>query len=476
MALTYTGIGYGLEFDSGAVVFDIVGVPTGTAKENAAPAGSIAFSSNGSTYRKKTAGAGADKWVEDASKEYVDSVVTGQSWREPALVRDGSTYADLAAAETAVNTGTIDGVTVDSGDRILFTGITGSAKNVFIVTGTPGAGATLVEDTNSATNGDALYIQSGTDAGKQFSYNGSIWVQSGASSLTELGFVRAFIGKDAEGNELPTYTNTNYISNGNSLELAIGTLDGQVFTNASAISSLSGAISSVQSELNATQTSLGTAINANGTFAGYSGTNYLNAAISMTDADIKLDTAIGNLNANFSNLQTEVNAIETSLGTQVNSDGTWNGFTGTNYLNTATSNTHALTLLDTQTANNASAITTLQGLANKVFSALNTNSATLAALLVDSIGSATFEIRFRDVTTGDVEVWSVVAGHNGHSGADATAVTHVENVKLKIGNKVAGLTVNVVLSGAGAGQTMNLTFSATNLCDVFVMVSGFTGA
>lgn len=477
MALDFTGIGYGLEFDSGAVVFDITGAPSGSAKEDAAPAGSIAFSDNGATYRKKTAGSGADKWVEDASKEYVDSVASGQSWREPVLVKDNTTYADLATAETAVNTGTVDGVAVADQDRILFTDITGNNKNVYIVTGTPGAGATLVEDTNAATSGDALYVQDGTDAGKQFSYNGTAWVQSGSGSLTEIGFIQAFIGKDADGNELPTYSNTNYVSNGDSLELAIGKLDGQVGTNASAITSLSSTISTLQTEVNNTQTSLGTAVNADGTFNGYSGTNYLDAATSMTDADVKLDTAINNLNTNFSNLQTEVDAIETSLGTQVNADGTWNGFSGTNYLDAATSNTNALTLLDTQVNTNATNIASLQGTANKQFESLGATSHTaLAALLVDEIGAATYEVRVRDTITGNVEVIIVDAGHNGHSGADASIITHVESTKYKMGGKVAGLTVDAVLTGAGAAQTMSLSITTTNLSDVFVSVGSFTGA
>jgi hypothetical protein len=477
MALDYTGIGYGLEFDGGAVVFDISGAPSGTAKEDAAPAGSIAFSDTGATYRKKTGGAGADKWVEGASKEYVDSVASGQSWREPVLVKDDTVYADLATAETAVNTGTIDGETVVDTTRILFTGITGSAENVFIVTGTPGAGATLVEDTNTETTGDALYVQEGTDAGKQFSYNGAAWVQSGSGSLTELGFIQAFIGKDADGNELPTYSNTNYVSNGDSLELAIGTLDGQVGTNASAITSLSSTISTLQTEVNATQTSLGTAVNADGTFNGYSGTNYLDAATSMTDADVKLDTAIDNLGTNFSNLQTEVDALETSLGSQVNADGTWNGLSGTNYLDSATDNTVALTTLDTQVGTNATNITALQGGANKQFESIGATSHTaVGSLLVDDIGSAVYEVRVRDTTTGRVEVLIVDAGHNGHSGADASSIVHIESAKYKIGGKVNGLTIDAVLTGTGAAQTMSLTINTNNLSDVFASVGSFTGA
>ena len=183
---------------------------------------------NGLFYGKKLAGSGSDKWVRLQGKDDLDAALLGQSWREPARLRDASTYADLAAAETAVNAGTIDGVTLAEGDRLLFDNITGAAKNVFIVTGTPGSGATLVEDGNSASKGDAIFIQEGSDAGRQFVYNGTAWVQQGAASSTEIAALQAFIGKSGNGNEMPDYASTHVITDGDPLEKAIGDLDAEI--------------------------------------------------------------------------------------------------------------------------------------------------------------------------------------------------------------------------------------------------------
>ena len=80
---------------------------------------------NGQMYMKKLAGTGTDKWVRVQSQDDLDNAILGQSWREPSLVRDGTSYADLTAAETAMNTGTIDGVAVVDESRILFDNITG---------------------------------------------------------------------------------------------------------------------------------------------------------------------------------------------------------------------------------------------------------------------------------------------------------------------------------------------------------------
>jgi hypothetical protein len=216
MAIDFFDIENGLQLDGGRVVINVTGAPGGTTASDNAGIGSLALSDNGTVYRKSTAGSGADTWSNIASGEY---------WLDPALVKDDTTYANLAAAETAMNGGTVDGITVADGDRILYTDITGSNKNVFIVTGTPGAGATLTEDTNIVQDGDQIYIQDGTNAGNTYAYNGTDWVQNGGTSSTELGFIRAFIGKDAAGSELPNYTSTQVVTQNGSLEAAIGELD-----------------------------------------------------------------------------------------------------------------------------------------------------------------------------------------------------------------------------------------------------------
>jgi len=63
------------------------------------------------------------------------------------------------------------------------------------------------------------------------------------------------------------------------------------------------------------------------------------------DRTITIDTTIP-----ISALQAEVDAIEASLGVSVNTNGTWAGITGSNFLDSSTSITDALLLLDTELA------------------------------------------------------------------------------------------------------------------------------
>ena len=195
--------------------------------------GSIFLEDDGTLWQKRTAGAGVANWRKQATEEFVNSVVDGRSWREPARVKDDTVFANLAAAEAQLNgAGTFDGVTVVDTDRILLTAVGGENKNVFIVNGTPGAGATLVEDTNLATDGDAIWIQEGSVfADTAWQFNGTDWVQFGAGDQTELAFIRAFIGKSAAGSETPNYSSNNFVTDTDSLETAIGDLDAEAQLN-----------------------------------------------------------------------------------------------------------------------------------------------------------------------------------------------------------------------------------------------------
>jgi len=173
---------------------------------------------------------------------FVDS-----SWREPATVVDSSVWANIASVEAELNDigtpGNIGGLSSNlfiNGDRILLTNLTVGDNNVYIVNGTPGSGATLVEDTNLATAGDVVYIIEGTGAGSLWSYNGVTWVTSGSGSATEEADIRAFIGKDAIGAETPNYntptgggpyTVGNIIGTNDNLELATAKLNAFTYQN-----------------------------------------------------------------------------------------------------------------------------------------------------------------------------------------------------------------------------------------------------
>ncbi|MBF0179929.1 MAG: hypothetical protein HQM03_07880 [Magnetococcales bacterium] len=204
------------------------GAPNGGRADEAVIGSFHADQSNGHLYIKKASGAGLEKWTRLQNQQDLAAALLGLSWREPVLCLDNTAYADVAAAETAANTGMVNGVAVGDGSRILFTGIAGANKNVFLISGTPGSGATLVEDGNDASKGDTVQVQDGTWAGHKFNFNGAIWVSTGAEDWTEVGFIRTFLGKSGVGNEMPSYASVNIVDNGESLESGIGALDAAI--------------------------------------------------------------------------------------------------------------------------------------------------------------------------------------------------------------------------------------------------------
>lgn len=134
-----------------------------------------------------------------ANKNYVDNAVTGLSWKAPALVLNASSTTKPTALPVI-----IDGVTLATGNRVLFTALSGgeSADNnkvwVVNVSG-PTATWSLASDfTSGPLDGWAVYIKEGAINGdSQWNYNGTTWVQfSGA------GQIQAGIGLTKTGNTL----------------------------------------------------------------------------------------------------------------------------------------------------------------------------------------------------------------------------------------------------------------------------------
>jgi hypothetical protein len=237
MALDLFRVALGLSIDEedgtrAGSVLSGSGVPGGdTSYQDDAPVGSIYLRTDASAsisvvYQKITDTNAAADWVQSASKSYVDNLINGLSWREPILVLDDTTYADITAAETAANVGdTVDGVTIAADDRVLFTDLTTGNENVYIVSGSTG-NWTFTEDVNTATDGDALLVQDGTYAESQWVYGGTVWQQiASTTNNVELAFIRAFIGKTAAGSETPTYSSAVVVTQGGTLEAAIGELD-----------------------------------------------------------------------------------------------------------------------------------------------------------------------------------------------------------------------------------------------------------
>lgn len=186
--------------------------------------------------------------VANDNTDWRDVTTAGDdSWRQPARVVDTSLWANIAAVETELNDigtpGSIGGISSNlfiDGNRILLTNLVVGDENVYVVVGTPGFGATLVEDPNLATPGDVVYIIQGTGAGEILVYTGGAWVVSGSGSGAEEAFIRAFIGKDGTGAETPDYANPtgggsytvgNIIGTTDNLELATAKLNAFVYQN-----------------------------------------------------------------------------------------------------------------------------------------------------------------------------------------------------------------------------------------------------
>ena len=438
----------------GAHFLSGTGAPGGAAgRPDDAVKGSLYLDeTNGQMYLKKTDGTGSDKWIRMQNQDDIDGALLGLSWREPAKVRDDNVYADLATAETAVNTGTIDGISVVEDDRILFEAITGENKNVYIISGTPGSGATLVEDFNDASQGDALYIQDGTDAGKQYAFNGTDWVLQGSASQTEIGFLHTFIGKSGNGSETPDYASTNVVTDGDSLEKGISDLDTEVGGGvATPQSRIAGPISdqTINSNIEALDDAIG---------ADVTSTNQATAADSVNENISALDTAIG---ADVSTPQTRtagaISAQAANLNVEALDDAIGADVTSTKIATAADSinaNISALDVVlgDAKTESKTDSVST---------------AATLDSVLVDDILAVEWIVHARSTVSAS-KVWSakILAIHNGTSTTDADDVDYNTFAVLKMGGNITQLDFEVVLNGTGAAQEMRLQASSNEAVNI----------
>ncbi len=269
------------------------GIPGGDAgPEDAAPVGSFYLQTDTETdglqvYWKHTNvnNSSAD-WKQSADKGYVDAVAAGLSWREPVVVMDDTLYANSTAFPVG---GTIDGVVLAAGDRVLFTNVTdATSENIFIW-----SGAAWAEDVNAESDGDAVLIQDGTNAEEQWVYDGIKWVQFGsAAGAEELAYLRAFMGKTGPGAELPTYTSTGIVTQSGTLEAAVGELDAaggnRTYTNDNVVTDGESFTSSIDS----LDTALGNRT--------YTDDNVVTDGESTTASIDALDQAIGSISTQTS--------------------------------------------------------------------------------------------------------------------------------------------------------------------------------
>lgn len=329
----------GLELDDSSQFLTGSGVPGTGGDTDTAPRGSYyTDTASGAFYVKVASGTGTDKWAQLATQTYVqDYASSATSWREPVAVADTVSATTVAIKADLDADDLIQGVTVTAGMRILGANVTGN-KNIFVVGGSTGAW-TLTEDINAESSGDTVYVYSGTDAGKTYQYNGTNWVWINSADATEDGYIRTFIGKSGTGSEVPGYSSTNIITNGDSLETAIGKLDAEDGYQNTFIGKIAGVNTPSYTTNNfiANNDSLETAI---GKLDTEFGANVTNGTVIL---------AANKVNANISTLDTEMGSINSYLG-KIVGDGT-PSYASTEFITDATAINVAISDLDAALAN-----------------------------------------------------------------------------------------------------------------------------
>lgn len=433
MSADFFRIYRGLELDDAAQFLTGTGAPGASGDPSTAPRGSyFTDTASGDLYLKVAQGSGTDKWKKMATEDYVSSVASsGLSWREPVSVVD-TTATEVAILKADLDTDDlIQGVAVSLGMRILGASITGN-KNIFVVGGVSGDW-TLTEDLNPETAGDTTYVIGGDEGGKTFQYDGSDWVWIQGSASDEDTFIRAFIGKDGAGNELPLYTSTNVVANNDSLETAAGKLDAEAgYANAFMGKTDAGNEMPDYSSVNIVDDadSLETAI------------GKLDAAIGAAVVDGEVILAANDVNENITALDGELESINDYLGKTVG-DATPD-YSSTEFVADDDNLTTAIGKLDAALA------------ATSLTSTL-TNVTSLTAVDTVAAVTAEWDVFVRETATPTrVRAFKVFAMHNG------TDVDSTIFATLTRGGAITGFAATVTFSSGN----LVLNIQSTSAVDV----------
>lgn len=444
MSADFFRIYRGLELDEAAQFLTGTGAPGASGDPSTAPRGSyFTDTASGDLYLKVAQGSGTDKWKKMATEDYVSTVASsGLSWREPVSVVD-TTATDVAILKADLDTDDlIQGVAVSLGMCILGASITGN-KNIFVVGGVSGDW-TLTEDLNPETAGDTTYVIGGDEGGKTFQYDGSDWVWIQGSASDEDAFIRAFIGKDGAGNELPLYTSTNIVANNDSLETAAGKLDAEAgYANAFMGKTDAG-----------------------NEMPDYSSVNIVDDADSLETAIGKLDAAIGaavvdgevilsanDVNENITALDGEVESINDYLGKTVG-DATPD-YSSTEFVADDDNLTTAIGKLDAALA------------ATSLTSTL-TNVTSLTAVDTVAAVTAEWDVFVRETATPTrVRAFKVFAMHNG------TDVDSTIFATLTRGGAITGFAATVTFSGGNLVLNIQSTSAVDVKAQRLAAIAGF---
>ena len=460
MSLDFFRIERGLEIDGQIQYIPGTGIPGTSADTIAAPIGTIyvqtdALPTAGNVWSKVEAGSGSERWQRMASEQYVNNALGATvSWREPAVVRDSvSTSVPVGTPNTAA---VIDGLSITDGQRVLFSNVSGgNGKNVYVYNFATGI---FNEDINQESIGDSVYVSGGTSAGRTYVFNGTDWVQSDQATLDEDGFIRSFIGKTSAGNELPSYTSTNFVGQNDSLRIAVSKLDAEVGPNVA-----SGNYVAPTSKVNANIQAIDAAIGLNVVDGNFiTAANKVQQNIAVLDNQIGPNVIDGNFIDNANGVNANITAIDSALGAQVS---TGNVIDGTNKIGQniqAIDTAIGADIVDGTYVDDANTLTgNIQALDTELGAVTKETSATnvTATVTLDSVVgiAAKWIVRAEQTSApGNVSGSEILAMSNG------TTVDYTKYALLQLGSKISGLSV-VVTFNAGAMELKVASTAAVNV-------------
>jgi hypothetical protein len=355
-----------------------------------------------------------------ATKAYVDATAQGL------IVKDAvraATTGNLSALSGLIS---VDGVTLVANDRVLVKNQT-AAKDNGIYVAKSGAWTRALDTDGTPSSevkgGIFTFVQEGTvnaDSGWVVTSDGAIVVGTDPIDWTQFsgaGQITAGVGLTKSGNtmsvllgagiaELPTgevgieNLNTGGLfltvdgiaaSTDTSAQLAVK-LDGTTLSRSSNGLKVSDAtiatITSVQNEVNAIELAAG--LNIDGSYSAPSGTNYLGSTTSIANALTALDGQAKINSDNNAAVQTEVNSVETAVG--LNSNGTFNAWSGSNYLDSSTTIKSGITALDTQLKTTADAVATFKSNVNAQVYKTETTTQATSHTITHNLGTAYVEV------------------------------------------------------------------------------------
>lgn len=226
-------------------------------------------------------------------------------------------------------------------------------------------------------------------------------------------------------NNVLTITKADGTSSGNATQIQLD------FSNLATTSSVMAVFNEIKTELDNIETAIGNVDGSDAGWQGYTQTNYLNSATSLSDADKKLDTQIKSLSDTVSGLTTGVSDVQintTSIKSNgvadIKVDGTYDS--STNQIATKSTVTNAIGALDVPSTGEG-AITGMG--AGKTIATLTET---------DGKVSATFQ----DISINGSQVSGLtgysVSGVSGDVSSSDSLITALEKIEAKANN--AGVT------------------------------------